>query len=161
MNLFYLDPDPKACAAAHCDKHVVKMIIETAQLLSTAVRVHKPNAENVYKTSHLNHPSAIWVRANRSNYLWALTLLHYLGLEYSMRYGKQHKTIREVMPALHKNADLFPEGKFFAPPQVVPEQHKQEDTVAAYRAYYHDKLHFIAYRNLGWPAWLARPPQEI
>ena len=103
MNIFYLDNDPDACAEQHCDKHVVKMCIEYAQLLSTAHRVIDGNEwegrtvngrrvkryfledplmnENVYKACHVNHPSAKWVRDSRENYnwlydMWMLSLIH-------------------------------------------------------------------------------------
>jgi len=161
VNLFYLHEDPQICASMHCDKHVVKMIIETAQLLSTAVRTIEPNAPNVYKTSHLNHPSARWVRANAQNYRWATLLLKFLGEEYERRYGKRHKTIREVYGSFAQYEGRMPAGEFYPPPQVVPEQHKRDDTVEAYRSYYHDKLSFIFYKKGGWPEWLAQPEREI
>jgi len=79
MNIFYLDKDPRICAENHCDKHCVKMILEYAQLLSTAHRVldGDPNQELpdgrqdvLYKATHVNHPSAVWVRQNEANYKW-------------------------------------------------------------------------------------------
>jgi len=95
MNIFFLDTDPKTAAQQHCDKHVVKMIIEYAQLLSTAHRIldgnlyldKTANGRNIkrwrlddyresilYKASHINHPSAIWAREDLSHYQWLWNL---------------------------------------------------------------------------------------
>ena len=73
MNIFYLDRDPAKCAAMHCDKHVVKMILEYAQLLSTAHRVldgdQNADSQGFYKATHKNHPSAVWVRESWAHYV--------------------------------------------------------------------------------------------
>ena len=88
MNIFYLDKDPKKCAEMHCDKHVVKMILEYAQLLSTAHRVLDGNewADHVglYKATHKNHPSAIWARESAGNYFWLNKLFQELCKEYTL-----------------------------------------------------------------------------
>ena len=95
MNIFYLHPDPKKCAEMHLNKHCVKMILEYAQLLSTAHRVldgdDYANQYNLYKATHVNHPSAIWVRQSCYNYSWLMQLLCHLCIEYTHRYGKVHK----------------------------------------------------------------------
>jgi hypothetical protein len=72
MNIFYLDKSPYTCARYHCDKHVVKMILETAQLLCGAHWATGGTAQ--YKPTHLNHPCAIWVRKSLSNYKWLCEL---------------------------------------------------------------------------------------
>ena len=115
MNIFYLDPDPRTCAEMHCDKHCVKMIIEYAQLMSTAHRVidgteytdltangrrikrwrlDDDRESILYKASHINHPSAIWCRANYDNYVWLYRMWFYLCKEYTYRYGKVHSCSR-------------------------------------------------------------------
>ena len=72
MNVFYLDKDPVLAASYHCDKHCVKMIVESAQLLSTAHRLLDEDDahSNLYKVAHKNHPSTIWVRSSLENYTW-------------------------------------------------------------------------------------------
>ena len=95
MNIFYLDKNPKIAAQMHCDKHVVKMVLEYAQILSTAHRVidgdEVADREGLYKIAHKNHPSTAWARAGRGNYNWLSDLWGYLGNEYTHRYGKVHK----------------------------------------------------------------------
>ena len=74
MNIFVLDTSPKLAAEYHCNKHVVKMIIETAQMLSTAHDYLETGISGLYKPTHKNHPCSIWVRQSRENYLWTLDL---------------------------------------------------------------------------------------
>ena len=116
MNIFYLDPNPAECAAMHNDKHTVKMILEYAQLLSTAHRFLDGNIVTglsetgrkqtryvltsdlntvLYRSTHINHPSAIWVRQSLENYLWLANMLIALCEEYTYRYGKTHKVERD------------------------------------------------------------------
>jgi phage-related protein len=75
MNIFILDKDPKKIAMYHNDKHVVKMIVETAQLLCTAHHVSGTNGDIPYRKTHQNHPCSIWARESIENYNWLLTLL--------------------------------------------------------------------------------------
>src|SRR6056297_279684 len=109
MNIFYLDPNPKTAAMFHNDKHVRKMILEYAQMLSTAHRVidgeefydknkagHKikrwklnDERENVlYKATHYNHPSAAWIRMSKAHYSWTYNLFFHLCKEFEYRWGK-------------------------------------------------------------------------
>jgi hypothetical protein len=141
MNIFYLAHNPTDCAQMHCDKHVVKMILETAQLLSTAH--HERGSTAPYKPTHRNHPSAVWVRSGVKQYRWAYSLLEALSDEYTLRYGKVHKTWERCSEALSQPpegiADLF----FTPPPQCMPDECKHSGAVTAYRNYYTQK-------NLDW-----------
>ena len=103
MNIFYLDNDPVRAAKAHCDMHVVKMILEYAQLLSTAHRLldgkligkkYELDRYNdvIYKATHRNHPSAVWARSNSVHYEWLYSLFIACCNEYTERYGKVHAT---------------------------------------------------------------------
>ena len=96
MNIFRLDNDPFVAAYNQCNKHVVKMCLETAQLLSTAHRVLDGEDANpdLYKATHKNHPSAVWARENSSNYLWLMQHFDALLLEYAFRYYKRHASSR-------------------------------------------------------------------
>lgn len=166
MNVFYLDPDPKICAEMHLDKHVVKMIIEYAQLLSTAHRVldgeeyteltangrrikrwrlsdHREPA--LMKATHINHPSSIWVRANNENYNWLYTMWNFLLKEYTYRYGKIHACERLIGPLLLAPTNIQ-RCKFFAPTPAMPTEVKilaenavagrKYDSLNSYRNYY-------------------------
>jgi hypothetical protein len=90
MNIFVLDNDPKKCAEAHCDKHVVKMILEHAQLMCTAHHM-QPNTtmqyDIPYKQTHTNHPCAVWVRQSLDNYRWLYSMTDYLNDEYKRRFN--------------------------------------------------------------------------
>ena len=118
-----------------CDKHVVKMIIETAQLLSTAHHVANSWIKGMYRATHINHPCAIWVRASRQNYRWLLEYGQWLLFEYNHRYGKHHKTA-EVMWYLQKPPKDIPNLEFTSPPKCMPDDYKFGNTIWAYRKYY-------------------------
>ena len=92
MNIFHLDKDPKICAEYHCDRHVVKMILETAQMLSTAYRKHCGDDDNLYKSAYPKHPMTIWVGESVENFNYAHLLGKELGLQYYKRYGRIHKS---------------------------------------------------------------------
>ena len=158
MNIFYLDKDPYICAKMHCDKHVVKMILETAQLLSTAHNEldGTPHIE-CYKSTHKNHPSAVWVRENAQQYLWAHALLTELCAEYTRRYGKIHKTERV---GIVENLETLPVNilydNFREPPQCMPDQYKQGSAIGAYRAYYiGDKAYMARWLYSDVPGWFS------
>lgn len=139
MNIFYLDKDPVIAAQMSCDKHCIKMILESAQMLSTAHRVLDGDeyADNVglYKMTHKNHPSTIWVRSSSANYDWLYIHMVSLMNEYTHRYGKHHATERLWTP-LSKSPSSIPVVEFTDPPQCMPEECKGEDTVLAYQKYY-------------------------
>ena len=144
MNLFYLHRDPYKAARMQCDRHVVKMILETAQMLSTA-HVELDGRQVAYKATHKNHPSTVWVRSAARHYRWAHQHMMELGREYTRRYGKVHKTIREhgkaleALPvALDPMFGAFDRG-FVDPPQCMYDECKRDDTVLAYQLYYNAK----------------------
>jgi len=168
MNIFYLDKDPKIAAQMHCDKHVVKMVLEYAQILSTAHRVldgdEVADRKNLYKIAHKNHPSTAWARLGRGNYNWLSDLWGHLGIEYHQRYGKIHKS--STLDWLFYSPDNIPHKTFFtgltsAPNQCMPDEYKcnpnsasLEDVVSAYRAYYvGDKAYFGKWTNRAVPDW--------
>tara|TARA_B100000787_G_scaffold142515_1_gene111906 strand:- start:993 stop:1562 length:570 start_codon:yes stop_codon:yes gene_type:complete len=145
MNIFYVDKDPVIAAQMMCDKHVVKMILESAQMLSTAVRVQsgdeKANELGLYKMAHKNHPSTKWARKSYFNFIWLYKHMIALMEEYTYRYGKNHATEKLIEP-LHNSfyGEIHPFGenleKFTDPPQCMPEECKGDDTVLAYQKYY-------------------------
>lgn len=158
MNIFYTNRDPNTAAREHCDKHVVKMIIEYAQLLSTAHHVIDGDAARpgIYRVTHRNHPSAVWVRQSAEHYGYVYTLLEALGEEYFHRYGRVHKTMREVAPALILQPENMPmNGGWVDPPQCMPDEYKRPgNVVEAYRTYIAGaKRHFAKWTNRTAPRW--------
>ena len=165
MNIFYLHPDPLTAAEMHCDKHCVKMILETAQMLCTAHR-HLDGDEQadklgMYKTAHLNHPSTQWVRGSLLQYEWTYHLFKFLCDEYTYRFNKVHKTdakLRKVLKtppyALHL---AFAPEEYTQPPQCMPDQYKvPDDAVQAYRNYYiGEKAYFAKWAYTRTPEWWA------
>ena len=157
MNIFYLSEYADEAAEMHCDKHVVKMILETAQLLSTAHRVldgdEFADREGLYKVTHINHPSAVWVRQSEGNYYWTLHLFSFLCAEYTKRYKKIHKTER-LLYSLAVFPDNIPDGDFTPPPQCMPDEYKNDCAVTAYRTYYkNDKADFAVWKYTQAPTW--------
>jgi hypothetical protein len=146
MNIFALDSDPVRAAEYMCDKHVVKMALETAQLLCTALAQH--GAEELpYKPTHRNHPCTIWAAESRANFLWLAEHGDAICREYSKRYGgREHKSRAVIVRAAEQSAKI-PERSLTRFAQAMPDQYKNADPVAAYRAYYiGDKARFASWR---------------
>lgn len=117
MNIFVTDPCPKKSAQALDDKRVIKMILETAQILSTVIRgLDEVYAENhgLYKKTHTGHPCVKWAGQSRNNYLWLLSHMQALLEEYTYRFGKQHKS-GSLVPAFIEYAPMMPEGQGLVP----------------------------------------------
>ena len=184
MNIFYLDKDPQICAQYHCDKHVVKMIVEYAQLMSTAHRLldgdeyvdnssgrrikrwklNDQREDIVYKASHINHPSAIWTRNNLHTYNWLYSLWANCLNEYTHRYGKQHacEKLRFALVRAPKGIK-WTENGFSEPPQAMPDECKVEgNSIAAYRQYYVMKKNtFARWTNRSIPNWYTNGVMDM
>ena len=153
MNIFFLDFDTKKCAEYHCDKHVVKMILETAQLLCGVHWINESEAP--YKLSHKNHPCAIWVRESLSNYLYLCDLGLELSKEYTYRYGKRHKS-QDIIEWCLSNKPIIKDIGFTTPPKAMPDEYKVSDVVESYRNYYRGaKMGFAVWKNGYKPEWLV------
>jgi hypothetical protein len=137
MNIFFLHKDPKICAQYHLDKHVVKMILETAQMLYSAHWVLKSKLpSDAYKKTHVNHPCSVWTRASEDNYKWLCNLGVELCKEYTFRYGKIHKTQKHI-EWLSENNPKLSSIEFTTPVQAMPEEYKVPDNpIQAYRTFY-------------------------
>ena len=148
MNIFYLDSDPVKAAQVQYNKHVVKMILESAQMLCTAHH-HYDNGHNVpYKKAHYNHPSTIWCRQNASQYMWLYDHMIALGKEYTKRYKKTHLTITKCAEVLKQLPPTIPETIFTEPPQCMPDQYKViGDSLSAYWNYYEQEKQLIKEKN--------------
>ena len=155
MNVFYLDKNPQSAAAMHCDKHVVKMILEYAQLLSTAHRVLDGDdaPENLYKIAHKNHPSTIWTRSSKQHYDWLFRLFRKLNIEYGIRYGKIHLSWEKLNRYLEFAPKNIKDNGWTDPPQCMPDHCKKPDTVEAYRNYYLVEKSYFATWKTKQPKW--------
>ena len=172
MNIFYLDKNPQKCAEMHVDKHCVKMILEYAQLLSTAHRVldgvltdglsqsgrkrklyvlNDSRNEILYSATHVNHPSAIWCRQSDSNYMWLAELLEECCKEYSYRYGKIHKVESSGLMQSLKNVfpKNIPNKPFTEPTPAMPDECKVPgNSLMSYHNYYNmNKQHLWSWKG--------------
>ena len=168
MNLFLLHKNLKKCARQHCDKHVVKMILELAQLLSTTWWVIDPEAAEemnsnglIYRKTHTNHPVAVWTREHVNNYKMVSQLAIELCREYTFRYEKTHKTEEKIVFLMNNIPDLLDDDNDLVEPwnttppkQCFPEHLKHEDPIRGYRNYYNEcKHHLFAWKKRKVPSW--------
>lgn len=179
MNIFYLSRNPETAAEYMCDKHVVKMVLETAQLLSTAHRIldgreitvpttdklgrkrwksytELPDSreDKLYKATHPNHPCAVWVRQNAEHYRWLYRHFKALCSQYTLRYGKTHASAR-LQHVLQQPPHNTSREEWKEPPQAMPEEYQSKvDTVTAYRQYYiADKAYMAKWTRTPAPVW--------
>lgn len=137
MNIFVLDTDVVKCAQYHCDKHVVKMILETTQLLNNALIKHDASYDAVYRQTHKNHPASIWTAESRANFDWLVSLGLALSDEYTFRYGKTHKCTSLIKGFQQGSSRLhIPDGEMTPFRLCMPEQYHTDDAVKSYRLYY-------------------------
>ena len=157
MNIFHLHKDPKTCAEYHCDKHVVKMILETGQMLSTAYRRNFGDNEDLYKTAYPKHPMTIWVGDTGGNFKWTMQLFDELLYQYELRYNKIHKTSR-ILNLLNNNYTEWKEwkGLFTDPPLCMPDDCKRDCYIFSYRKYYVEyKKPFARYTEVATPDFMC------
>ncbi len=171
MNIFILHEDPVIAAQMLCDKHVVKMVLETAQLLSSVFWVAKESGPLVsitdksisvpYKLTHKNHPCSVWARESKENFDWLITHGKELCKEYTYRYKKEHKSEKVIdWCDSNKNLLIFQSTDMQAFVQALPEQHKCNDAVEAYRKYYlQEKMRFAKWeKGRAKPDWVTEQP---
>ena len=161
MNIFYLHKDPREAAKLQYNKHVVKMILESAQMLCTAHHCYgdKWQKENVpYKQAHLNHPSTVWARRSKATYMWLFKHMMGLGYEYWLRYGKQHLSISKCSMFLSKPPVHIQGEEFVQPPQAMPDKYKDPCSIQAYWNYYIGEKHVVVNLNKEKP--YEQRPQE-
>lgn len=145
MNIFFLDYDPAQCARWMVDSHVSKMILETAQLLSTAHHVHNSSPSilaHIYKPTHQNHPSAVWARESTSNYYWLVQHWQALAGEFMYRFRGTHKSYISLCDLLCDPPAALTRYGLTVPPACIDDQYKVNsgacwaDLVLSYRNYY-------------------------
>ena len=151
MNIFYLDKCPVKAAKYQYNKHVVKMILESAQMLCTSHHVLDNRVRDLsdipYKIAHINHPCTIWVRKSSDNYMWLFNHFIALSKEYTKRYGKNHLSYQKCAFPLAKVPIKMPVEGFTQPPQAMPDEYKDECSIQAYWNYYIGDKHHIAHES--------------
>lgn len=184
MNIFILDENPIKAAQLQCDKHVVKMIIESAQMLSTAHRmldgyvekrrsksgkrminywVH-PNKNleaTLYKAVHHGHPCTVWTMESNDNYNWHYDHFVALCTEYRYRYNKIHATetlLTELLSSIPNNIPISNLTDFPLAMKANPECIHEGDPVRSYREYYQTKQDRfkMAWTNRSTPNWFEQ-----
>jgi hypothetical protein len=155
MNIFYINENPTIAAQQLADDHIRKMQIESAQMCSTA---HwETGTQAPYKRAHVNHPSTKWVRQSIQHYDWLIQHGLEICNEFTKRYGKHHKT-QDVLEWLQINKPNIPDNGFIAPPQCMPDEFKEPDTLEAYKKFY--ILDKVKIKKLDWkklnnkPEWI-------
>jgi hypothetical protein len=166
MNVFYLHHAAPLAAVMHCDVHVVKMILETAQILCTVHHLHDNGDAVPYKPTHIHHPSVRWAAESKLHYTWLRDLGEYLCREYAMRYSPRrhaceryiNNDLKSPPPALLAMPFLWRE-----PPQAMPDECKVPgDAITAYRNYYRThKAAFAKYRLGGIPVFMLENKVEF
>lgn len=154
MNIFVLDTDVVKCAEYHVDKHCVKMILETTQLLNNAAMLNS-NYVPVYRPTHKNHPCSLWTQSSKANFEWLNELGLALCSEYTYRYGKEHKcqAILEGFKSAMISQPL-PDLKLTSFALCMPDQYKVADPVESYRNYYRgDKAYIAKWSKRETPSW--------
>lgn len=157
MNIFYLDCDITKSVKAHIDAHIVKMPLEAAQLACTTLwideifgytprlltKIERDKLTKAkkefrlfpYLPTHVNHPCAVWARTSLENYSYLINYGLELGLEYTSRYGKVHKSVEQVLKLL-PNPSCLKSMSFTEPPKCMPDCYIENSTVESYRNYY-------------------------
>jgi hypothetical protein len=157
MNIFVLDENPQIAAQMHNDKHVVKMILETAQLLCGVHHTTDSQYTDIpYKLSHKNHPCSIWARECIENYTWLCDLGIALCDEYRYRYGKRHKSLDVIEWALFHRPNLPTNGDITPFALAMPDECKVDSVVESYRLYYiTHKQGFSKWKKRDTPDWFV------
>lgn len=114
MNIFVTHPSPAVSALWLDDSRLNKMILESAQMLSTAIRTVTDNdasiCEGLYRKTHTNHPCNIWVRETRANFMWLVAHASTMANYKATRDGKRHRSMEIIVNALRRSR-VIPEGE--------------------------------------------------
>ena len=153
MNIFILDEDIELCAQYHCDQHVVKMILESAQMLCTAL--NKKGHNTPYRSTHVKHPCVLWVEESFDNFCWLSELALELNREYRYRFARDtdHKSMSVISAISHLSYERAGLTEFA---QAMPDEYKVPgDAVLAYRQFYlGEKMGFAKWTRRDLPYWV-------
>ena len=179
LNIFYLDKDPSIAASLQCNSHVVKMLLESAQMLSTAHRVldgkeqiivsskgrknkywFHPKLERIlYKPTHVNHPCNVWIRQSIPNYKWLYEHFVALAIEFEYRFEKVHMSFEKLNHVLARYPENIPRcAEFTDPPLAMKNQPQcidESDPVGSYRKFYCTKDFNMTWTKRPIPDWYS------
>ena len=189
MNRFRIEETPRNCALSHCDRHIVKMPLEEAQMLSTAHRMldgeieMRPSKSGkrtlkywklpddredlVYKAVHMGHPCTVWAAESLANYRWAFALFEELCEEYSFRYGKVHLSYSKLRDTLALAPDNIKKELKVSPMPLAmgaaPECIDHDDVIGSYRNFYmtKQKRFNMTWKNRKTPEWFKYDSDKI
>lgn len=158
MNIFYFYDCPEKSAQAQPDKMLVKMPLETAQMLCTAHREldgdEYADEVGLYKRAYWNHPCTVWARQSVTNYLWLYHHFIALGKEYTYRYGKIHASVSKLSKALEPYPENIDNLPMTPVAQAMPDQYKNDNPIVAYRDYCINEKHYAKWeKNRAKPNW--------
>jgi hypothetical protein len=175
MNIFYFYDCPVKSAEAQPDKMLVKMPLETAQMLCTAHREldgdEYADKVGLYKRAYWNHPCTVWARASKGNYEWLYAHFLALGMEYAYRYKREHASITKLGKALEKKPDNICNYNLMSLhmalnttpiAQCMPDQYKNDDPIKAYRDYCIHEKHYAKWeKGRDKPKWWVKVKEEL
>lgn len=165
VNVFALSDDPAQAARFHCDRHVTKMILESVQILNTALYERGLDDMAFYGATHKNHPCVLWAAESWSNFEWLVRLTHHLNNEWRFRYDhdEHHTSYRKLLDNWREGGDWIlpaedePRTTFAL---AIADDVKQDDPIEAYRDYY--RKHKSTEEWFGYdqgrdpPGWLSK-----
>ena len=180
MNIFVLDEDPVKSAQAIDCVRVPKMIVESAQMMASALRRWGATDEQMpltqkgtpYKGAYKHHPCTVWAGDTFSNFDWLCRHAVGLLIEYQNRFGKRHACSGPIVHMISNTPNNIPDGVLTPFPLAMPDGFKVDmfgrkwdtseehggidDAVKAYRRYYHSKADSpggVHYRHTSPPDW--------
>lgn len=159
MNIFATDTDPRKAARDLCDRHVPKMIVESAQMLCS---VH-PAGAAPYRRCFVNHPCTLWTAASVGNYMWLVDHADEMCREYSSRWGSRTHKTQEVIAWARANIPSLPDLGVTPFAMAMPDQYKSQDPVHSYRLYYcREKSRFAHWADMAKvPRWYWAMCREL
>lgn len=155
MNIFATDVDPTKSAQDHCDNHVVKMVLESTQLLNNLYYGSSKQLNAVYKFTHLDHPCTKWLKSSKLHFEWLTNHAQALCEQYRLRYLKTHKC-QQVIAQIISDSEVFSfdMGNDFKLPKVVPDIYQVESPVDSYRSFIIDAKPFAKWnKGISKPYW--------
>ncbi len=150
MNIFVFNKDPILAADDMCKSHMIKMPLETTQMLCTSINLK--GIQTKYKSCHMNHPCTIWTRQSKTNFNWLIEHGKRQFENYTTYFGKVHAS-QEVFEQCEKYAYLFDDTGLTEFAQAMPDQYKNIDVEKAYRSYFIGEKQRLAVWKNKIPDW--------